>query len=226
MSERSPVPRALLLAACLLVGAVAIGRASKTEVTPPRQSFATFPMTIREWRGESTDRFDQRVLTVLGVDEYINRIYRQPAGAPLGLYIGFYRSQREGDTMHSPLNCLPGAGWEPLVTDRIPITVRRNDGPDTARITVNRVVIQKGLDRQVVVYWYQSHGRVVASEYWGKVFTVLDAIRLNRTDAAMIRVVCPVAPGRAASTAEAAATREAHEFVQAMFPLLSRYLPD
>ncbi len=68
---------------------------------------------------------------------------------------------------------------------------------------VNRFVIQRGLDKQVVIYWYQSHGRVVASEYWGKIYTVVDAIRLNRTDAAMIRVICPVTGPEAADQARA-----------------------
>ena len=96
--------------------------------------------------------------------------------------------------MHSPLNCLPGAGWEPVKRSRVPITVRTDPDPGAPvqTVTMNRIVIQKGLDRQVVLYWYQSHGRVVASEYWGKIYTVLDAIRLNRTDAAMVRVMSAV----------------------------------
>jgi EpsI family protein len=89
---------------------------------------------------------------------------------------------------------------------------------------VNRILIQRGLDRQLVLYWYQSHGRIVPSEYWGKVYTVVDAIRLNRTDAAMIRVISPVANGDAASVD--AAQRATTDFVQAFFPLLGRYLPE
>jgi EpsI family protein len=87
-------------------------------------------------------------------------------------------------------------------------------------IEVNRIVISKGLDQQLVLYWYQSHGRVVASEYWGKIYTVLDALRTNRTDAALVRVICPVG-----GAAEAKAEREAVRFVQSFFPLLDDYLP-
>jgi EpsI family protein len=215
--------RAALVAACLLAGAGIIAHASKSERVPPREPLATFPMQIGAWEGQSSDRFDQRVLTVLGVDEYVNRVYTAAGRNAVGLYVGYYNSQRQGDTMHSPLNCLPGAGWEPVSHERIALNVwgRASAQPP---VTVNRVLIQKGLDRQVVVYWYQSHGRVVASEYWGKIYTVLDAIRLNRTDAAMIRVISPVAGGDDAATA--AASRAATDFVQAIFPLLGRYLPE
>jgi EpsI family protein len=175
-------------------------------------------------------RFDQKILTVLGVDEYISRVYTAPTNVSVGLYIGYYQSQREGDTMHSPLNCLPGAGWQPVKQERIFVPVAMSLDSATGQpagsreILVNRFVIQKGLDKQVVIYWYQSHGRVVASEYWGKIYTVVDAIRMNRTDAAMLRVICPVYGNDTA--AEARAEQAATAFTRAMFPLLGRYLPD
>ncbi len=224
------IARALVVSLVLVSGAVVIGRASKSEPVPARESLATFPMEIAEWRGQSADRFDQQILAVLGVDEYINRVYVAPTKVQVGLYVGYYGSQREGDTMHSPLNCLPGAGWQPVRQARVTIPVATAMDAATGRpvnqreIEVNRFVIQRGLDKQVVIYWYQSHGRVVASEYWGKIYTVVDAIRLNRTDAAMVRVICPVGGGEPADVtrAEDAATA----FTKALFPLLGRYLPD
>lgn len=233
----SPMPdpklflRALVATACLLAGAAAIAASSRSELVPPRESFATFPLQIGPWRGEPAPRFDQQVLAVLGVDEYVSRIYHGPAGQTVGLYIGYYQSQRQGDTMHSPLNCLPGAGWQPMKKERPTLEVSTGrpalpGGAEAARqaITVNRLLIQKGLERQLVIYWYQSHGRVVASEYWGKIYTVIDSIRLRRTDAAMIRIISPVSgadPG-----AEASAERAVTEFARDMFPLLAIYLPD
>ena len=107
----------------LVLGAVAIGRASKSEAVPPRESLATFPMDIAEWRGQPAERFDQQILAVLGVDEYVSRVYTAPTNVSVGLYIGYYKSQREGDTMHSPLNCLPGAGWQPVKQERVTIPV-------------------------------------------------------------------------------------------------------
>jgi EpsI family protein len=158
---------------------------------------------------------------VLGVDEYVNRVYESRDGVA-SLYIGYYQSQRQGDTIHSPMNCLPGSGWEPLSRSYLTIPVG-TDVKGSPEITVNRYVIQKGLDRQVVLYWYQSHGRAIANEYRSKIFMVYDAVRLNRTDAALVRVVSPRYGTDAA--AEDRASDRAVAFVKAMFPLLDRYLP-
>jgi EpsI family protein len=173
---------------------------------------------------------DKQVLAVLGVDDYINRVYRAGAGGSLGLYIGYYKRQREGDSMHSPLNCLPGAGWLPVSSDRLAIPVQATAGPtgssqmvSPSTIEVNRYLVQKGGDTMLVLYWYQSHGRVIASEYWGKIYTVLDAIRLNRTDAALVRVIIPVINTDASP--EEQAERTGTEFVRAIFPLLGQHLP-
>jgi EpsI family protein len=134
--------------------------------------------------------------------------------------MGFYGSQRQGDTIHSPLNCLPGAGWEAVSEGRLTIANVDGAGRD---ITVNRYVVQKGLERQLVLYWYQSHGRVVASEYWSKLHLIKDAIRLNRTDGSMVRVIAPV--HRNAGDGGAAAERLAEQFTRVIFPLLPAYLP-
>ena len=159
-----------------------------------------------------------RIMATLGVDDYINRTYVSPDMFPIHLYVGYYQSQRSGDTMHSPLNCLPGAGWNPAKRGHLTIPIN-----DKSSIEINRIVILKGIDKQVVLYWYQSHGRTIASEYWGKIFTVIDAVRTNRTDAALVRVICPV--DGVEDEAEAAAERRAVDFVKAMFPLLGRFLP-
>ena len=90
-------------------------------------------------------------------------------------------------------------------------------------ISVNRYVIQKGLDRQLVLYWYQSHGRVIANEYWSKFYLIRDAVALNRTDAALVRVIVPIAPN--SDGASARAEQQAVEFVQKLYPVLPAYLP-
>ncbi len=213
--------RAIIVTVCLLVGTVALLRASKTERVPVRESFANFPSYIAGWEGRSMGAFDPKIIAVLGVDEYINRAYTSPGHNPVGLYVGYYQSQRQGDTMHSPLNCLPGAGWLPISQKRIEINVTDEHGPRT--VLVNDFAIEKGLDRQVVLYWYQSHGRVVASEYWGKIYTVVDAVRLNRSDGALVRLVVPIASGT--PEAQAVAEASAVAFAQALFPQLGRYLP-
>jgi EpsI family protein len=209
----------VFIAIVLSLAAGYLARVSRAESVPPRQPLATFPMEVANWTGQRARDFDARVVAVLGVDDYITRVYAGTAG-PVSLYVGYHASQRQGDSIHSPMNCLPGAGWQPIEAGRRLVAI-----PDTARegaVEVNRFVIQKGEDTQVVLYWYQSHGRVIASEYWGKFYLVADAIRFNRTDAALVRIVSPVArqdgsPRRAEDRAVAFAT--------AIFPLLEAHLP-
>jgi EpsI family protein len=216
--------RALILAALFGSTALVLAEASRAEPTPIRKPLAELPIVIGEWQGHVERDFQPEIVKVLGVDDYANRSYVGADGRRLGLYVGYHSNQRQGDTIHSPLNCLPGAGWIPTAQGRTTVDVlASSDGPQRRAIEVNRVIIEKGLDRQVVLYWYQSHGRVVASEYWGKIYTVVDAIRLNRTDAALVRVMAPV-PSRepgVLETSESAAVA----FVKALFPHLGGYLP-
>lgn len=214
--------RVAIVTACMVAGAVYLGQASRSEVIPPRQPLAAFPLEIGGWSGRPAPELDPKVLAVLGVDEFVNRVYQRPDQPPVGLYVGYYSSQRQGDTIHSPLNCLPGSGWVPIKAERVNMATY---GPDrTPRsIEVNHYVVQQGLDKLVVLYWYQSHGRVTASEYWSKLFMVRDAIVLNRTDAALVRVISPAINTEPA--AETAARQQAIRFVEAIFPMLGRYLP-
>ncbi len=215
------IPRIVILSACLLLSAVLVAGASKTEQVPVRESLANFPLSFGEWTGRNLPDFEPEILEVLGVDDYVSRMYESRTGIA-SLYIGYYESQRQGDTIHSPLNCLPGSGWEPLSKSYLSIPVETETNGPTS-VEVNRYVIQKGLDRQIVLYWYQSHGRAIANEYRSRIFMVYDAVRLNRTDAALIRVVSPRMGLDAA--AEERAGERAVAFVKAMFPLLDRYLP-
>jgi EpsI family protein len=208
--------RIAILAAVFLLGSAYLASATQTEPTLIRESLSLFPMRMGQWTGRDA-LLAESVLNELGVSDYLSRYYTT-GPADIGLYIGYYDSQRQGSTIHSPLNCMPGAGWNPVSRNYLNISVGGRE------IQVNRITIQKGLEKQVVLYWYQAHGRVVASEYWGKVYTVVDAMRLNRTDAAMIRVVAPSAGLDPES--EHIAEQNAVQFVQAMYPLLSRHLPE
>lgn len=222
--------RTLLVSLVLLAASTVAARSTKTEPVPVRRPLDEFPLQIASWQGVQTPGFSERVLNALGVDDYLTRVYARPGEAPVELYIGYYESQRQGDTIHSPMNCLPGAGWIPISATRATMPVEETiPEADAAgvrrlrRIEVNRFLIQKGLDRQVVLYWYQSHGRAIASEYRGRLYMVLDAIRLNRTDAALIRVISPVADSEAHE--EESGFRRTVAFVEAIFPLLGRHLP-
>jgi EpsI family protein len=213
--------RLLVLSACLLVAATFAARATEAEQVPLREPLANMSRQMGPWMGRDEPQLSSDIVAVLGVDEYINRAYVDRSGhfpAPVWVYVGYYKSQREGDTMHSPLNCIPGSGWEPIRAARPQIAVSGAASP----ITVNRLLIEKGIDRQVVVYWYQAHGRVVASEYWSKFFMVYDAVRLNRSDAALVRVISPVL---SAETDTSAAEDRVTQFVQQLFPRLNAHLP-
>jgi EpsI family protein len=216
--------RVLVLFAFLMVSAGVVARADRVEIIPPRQTLDRLPMSIGEWQGTKEAPLSKNVLEVLGVDDYLTRIYFTPSKEGVGVYVGFYESQRQGDTMHSPQNCLPGAGWEPVSNRRFDVAVPGETAGTTRTISVNRYLIQKGIDRQLVLYWYQAHGRVVASEYWGKFYLIADAFRMNRTDGAMVRVVSPVLEPGESGEAQAEAT--AVKFVTSLFPLLPDYLPD
>jgi EpsI family protein len=208
----------IIVLTCTLLGAAGlIAQASTTVPVPPRESLTTFPMAVESWRGRPGEPLEEKVLAVLGVDEYANVTYTRPeARRAVGLYVGYYGSQRQGDTIHSPLNCLPGSGWEPVSKGALTVMV------GSRPITVNRYVIRKGVDRVLVLYWYQSHGRVIADEYVSRAYMVWDAMRTHRTDAALVRVIVPIAEGE---TSDDDAQREGVSFVEGMFPLLEKYLP-
>ena len=211
-----------LIAAAMIVGAgIYANGAGSPERAPARETLATTPIAVENWRGLDT-ALDDDVVAQLGVDDYINRRYVSAPAAtaaaaasvpPVSLYVGYYASQRQGDTIHSPQNCLPGAGWRPVMADRSSIDL----GGRT--IPVNRFIIQKGMDRQAVFYWYQGRSRVVASELANKAWLMLDAARLRRTDGGLVRLMTPV------SSSPADAFTTLTTFSSAIFPSLSSRLP-
>jgi EpsI family protein len=183
------------------------------EARVPRQPLAAMPLQIGQWNGRESPPFADDVVRQLGADEYVNRNYIGRSDVPIGLYVGYYASQRQGDTIHSPRNCLPGAGWQPVEAGGFPVRAAGHE------VSVNRTVVQKGLDREVVLYWYQGRGRVTANEYANKIWLMLDAARLHRTDGGLVRLITPVVTDTMRATEDAAA------FAAALFPYLSLYLP-
>jgi len=221
--ERSAfIPRVLVVSGCLLITAVSLGTLTRTETIALRQPLGALPQSVGPWEGHDSLALDERTLAVLRVDEYVNRGYTAPGRPWISLYVGYYRSQRQGQGIHSPLNCMPGSGWEPVERGRLAVLAPPLSGTQPRSVEINRLIVQKGLDRQLVLYWYQAHGRIVASEYWGKIYTVVDAIRLNRSDGALVRVIVPIFSQGAG--AEQVAERAALEFVSQILPVLSKHL--
>lgn len=186
------------------------------EEPPARKLLEHFPREMDRWTGSDVTLEDW-VLDVLGADDVMVRIYQGEPDEPfIDFYVAFFESQRSGATIHSPQNCLPGAGWAPVEVGH-----RQLNDPQGRAVTVNRYVIAKGLERKFVLYWYQSHGRVVANEYWARLFLVADAIRLNRTDGALVRIITPVERNGGITAAEARAV----EFAEGVLAELDDYLP-
>jgi len=206
-----------LMLAVLLGATTGMAYLSHGEATPPARPMSEFPTKIGAYASVIEWPMDKETLDLLKVSDYINRGYWEPGMGKylMGLYIGYFRSQRTGAAIHSPKNCLPGAGWNPVQA-----SVHQLSLDDGRRVPVNLYILRKGLDEELVVYWYQSHGRVVASEYWGKFYLVYDALRLNRTDAALVRITLPVENGD-----EAAARQRVLAFAKTITTDIDQVIP-
>jgi EpsI family protein len=178
-----------LMIAILLGATTGMAYLSHGEATPPARPLSQFPAKVAGYTQIIDWPLDKETLDVLKVTDYIDRGYWQPGMNRdlMTLYIGYFRSQRTGATIHSPKNCLPGAGWNPVRS-----SIYQMQLDDGRTVPINLYVLRKGLDQQLVLYWYQAHGRIVASEFWGKFYLVKDALLLNRTDAALVRVTVPI----------------------------------
>jgi EpsI family protein len=219
MSDRVTSWRRFAFAAVLiLLAEFFLQLRSRAEVVPPHKPLAEFPMQLGVWTGRDVP-LPANFLAVLGPGDFLTRLYTQHSSSvPLmDLYIAFFPSQRAGDTIHSPKNCLPGAGWTPLKSNHM--LIQRAGG---APLEVNRYILGKGEQRMFVLYWYQAHGRAVASEYSAKFYLVADAMRMNRTDGALIRILTPIAVGE---ETEDSAERRALGFVGQVVPLLDSFVP-
>jgi EpsI family protein len=205
----------LWITSCILLGgSLLLHTLQHGEAVVARQPLSDIPETLGAWHGESHP-LQPQVLQILNVTDYTNRLYVEPDGKPVQLYIGYYANQRTGDTIHSPKNCLPGAGWDPIQSGYTTITL--NDG---RQVTINEYVIQQDLNKQMVFYWYQTQGRVIASEYSAKFWMVSDALTRNRTDGALVRVITPM------NDSEEVAKARLTQFTQALFPHLQGILPN
>jgi len=190
MTSNANTIRFWLLLAALLIGGGIINvweRAGEARVS--RRPLSDFPAQLGSWQQVGGDfRFDAETEKVLRADDYVSRNFTSPDGRIVSFYVGYYATQRTGATYHSPLNCLPGSGW--TMGDGARITITPSDGGPA--FEANQYLVQNGNDRAVMIYWYQGRGRITPSEYWGKIYTVLDSVRRRRSDGAMVRVMTPL----------------------------------
>lgn len=211
-----------LIASCVLLIAAAIGFNSLGDRATPsleRTSFDQFPLYQRNWIGREK-AIKEKVLDVLKLTDYIQANYfERGSNIPVNFYVAYYDSQSKGASIHSPKSCLPGGGWilSQMSEKPIPGILTPNGKP----LIVNRALMRQGEAAQLVYYWFEQRGRNITSEYAAKWYMFVDAINMNRTDGALLRVVVPVMDIRDLEEMEAKANR----FLQEFYPLMPDYIP-
>jgi EpsI family protein len=217
LSRRLLLSREGILA-CLALAAVGAAYLllPKAEASFEVRPLASFTDSIGPWRMVQQYQTEAKVQDVLRADDTMNRTYAAEGQPVVSLFVAFFRSQRTGVAPHSPKNCLPGSGWAPLESGYRAIPVRGAG----RTIEVNRYMVAREADRQLVYYWYQTPYRAVASEYAAKFWLVADSIMHRRSDTSLVRVVVPLR-----DSGEDAADRAAQQFLQDVYPALAEYLP-
>jgi len=207
---------AILLVLLLAGGIVVNGWHYLGEKRVARKELKDFPKEVDSWQQSGSEhRFDDATMAVLGASDYIMRDYRAPDGQLANFYVGYYVTQADGATYHSPLNCMPGAGW--VMSQPGLVTISPKGRP---AFEANRYVVENSGTKLLLVYWYQGRGRTVANEYWGKLYTVLDSVRMRRSDGAMVRVTIPI------GNSETAAMESAAALAGSVSMVLPEFIPD
>lgn len=201
--------RCSILVALLLVAGIGRGVVGSPAPVTTAESLSRFPMVLDGWTGEDAP-LDAEVIKTAAVDDYLNRGY-VANGRSLGLYVGYYQSQRQGESLHSPLQCLPGAGWQPRVSESVDL---RTASGDTRRI--KKLVVERGMNQLLVLYWYQTSRRVTGDEYLRKLFLITDAFGSGRTDVALVRIIATI--GVQANATETNAMTVAVPFAERVLP--------
>jgi len=207
--------RVLLAALVLTSGGVLLQLVSRTEAVPLRRAFDELPLRLGAYRGVD-EELEPEVVKTLGATDIVLRRYTADGRSPVWLYAGFYASQRTGAVIHSPKQCLPGNGWNIVRSERVLLDL---SSAAPGRIAVNRVLVSRGEDRQLVLYWYQERGRVIADEYWGKAYLAWDSMTRGRSDGALVRLSTPIV------ATEAATYGALVDFARDVMPLLTEFLP-
>jgi len=207
--------RTVTVALIMIATAILLLKLEKTEAKKVNLPLSDFPRVIGQWQGEP-DRFDPWVYEKTGVDDSILSNFRDGRGNSVQLYVGYYESQREGDIIHSPKNCMVGGGWNIVGMEKIEIA---NPAPGSRPLEAVLLKMKNGSQNQLVLYWYYSRGRVITSEYFQKIYLVLDAITRQRTDGSFIRLISPV------KADEQQTLESLKQFAVELVPILETYIP-
>lgn len=208
--------KTIIISVIMLLGVLASRYIENSEQTKLIVPFAEFPMHIGKWIGQ-VEYFDDDIYNYLGVNDSLLCNYRDNDGHYMQLYIGFYRSQREGQLIHSPKNCMPGSGWNIISNSLEDLNLQRETLKNKKVI---KLILQKGIEKQVVLYWFHSRGRVINSEYLQKIYLVWDSITRNRTDGSFVRIISPVY-----NDDEDETLSYIRDFSRTIFPIIDRHIP-
>src|SRR5262249_57468895 len=220
-APQSGSANSLPLIACLFL-LFAAGMASfylssgRQEVVPERLRFISFPANLGPWQGRPS-LLEPQGEHALGLDDYIISNYSKPKNDVVNFYVAYYASQRKSSSPHAPSVCIPGDGWQITKLER----TSYHSNALKLTLPLNRVVIARDNNKQLVYYWFVQRGRNVANEYWSKWYLLVDAMTKNRTDGALVRLVTPLYPGES----EQAGDERLQSFIEELQPRLQAYLP-
>jgi exosortase D (VPLPA-CTERM-specific) len=183
-----------------------------------RDPFALFPRRVGEWQSY-TSELEPDIERVLGADDYLNAYFQAPGeDQVVSFFVGYYLKQTEGQGIHSPEVCLPTGGWEVFQLQEVPLDM---SAAGYGTFTANRAVIQKGLSKQLVYYWFEGRGKRIANDFEAKISVLKDSLTLGRTDGALVRYVTPIGDGETEAEAEARLLR----FMELSLKSLPRFVP-
>lgn len=215
-------PSLPLVTAALCTAAVSFALLARGENRFPiidRQSFQFYPHNFGNWSGVST-RLNPEVEKVLGATDYLNSTFTSPGqSAAVNMFVAFYETQTEGEGIHSPEVCLPVGGWEVFSLESYAIDMQ-NSG--YGAFQVNRAVIQKGLAKQLVYYWFEQRGKRMTNDVFAKLSVLIDSITIGRTDGALVRYVTEIRPDET----EADADQRLKEFISQSLKPLPKFVPN
>ncbi len=209
--------RFIITISVLILAIIAGNLPSSPEPVLTRTSLKEFPSRIGDWVVVNEERIDEKSMAVLQVDDYVIRTYANSKGDPVTLYIGYFKTQKEGKTNHSPRQCLPGAGWSAIETTSVTLDVPAGN---SGQIPAQRFLMEKGDEKDLFLFWYHGRGRQLANEYIVKAYLMWDSITRNRTDGALIRISSRASPN------PDKAFRDEADFIRSFYPILSRYIPE
>jgi EpsI family protein len=188
-------PRILIVVLLFVLTSGVLHVTESVKETPIKKPLSSFPQKMGKWIRVNTNRLSNAELEMIKPSDYLNYYYASSDGDYVNLYVSYFNGVEGG--YHSPRNCLPGSGWN--VADITPIQLNPHTwkaGP----FNVNLMIVQKGIEKQAVIYWYQNRGRIIASEYWDKVYLVVDSILKKRRDGSFVRIMAPVYNGKIEET--------------------------